>query len=234
MHEMNRQRSATGTRVVTLVLALIVVFASIVGITLATHAHPNSVQSKSSTSSSTGARDAETLRSNVSLGLVLVATIKPIQASQGENISVVAQVYNTLTTAVNVNATSMTNPAFGPCQQGFATGVHVYSGNYSYVEIFNNRSQPAQLLLYDPSLAYTCPEVFTFSYSFSPQSDVAVVQPSGLKGASEPVNETSVLSGYWTGSGKNDTYKVFPPGIYTIVVYDAWGQKVVGYLQVTS
>jgi hypothetical protein len=232
-----RQRSATGTSRIALVLVLIVMVAAVVGITLAAGPNPKAVRSEtsantSSTATATGP-SAETLSSNVSLGLELIATITPTQASPGGNFSVSAQVYNTLSSPVNVTADSMVNPALGPCQQQVATGLYVYSGNYTYLELFNNRSQPATLLLYDPALNYTCPEVFTFDYSFSPQSDMAVVQAIGFKSAALPVNGTSVLSGYWAGSGQNYSYRAFPPGVYTVAVYDSWGEKVIGYFQVT-
>ncbi|HEV2390136.1 MAG TPA: hypothetical protein VGS04_05355 [Nitrososphaerales archaeon] len=227
-------RSKIGGMRDSLAVVLIVVIVAAAGIGLAALTHPKAGLSETTTSTASVGLNEVTLRSNVSLGLQLVATIKPIQASLGQNISVVAQVYNTLSTSVNVTTDSMGNPAFGPCQQRLATAVNVYSGNYSYGALFNNRSQPARLLLYDPSLAYTCPEVFSFNYSFSPNSDIALVQPDGPKGTAGPVNETSVLTGYWTGSGQNYTYKEFPPGTYTIVVFAAWGQKVIGYFRVTS
>ena len=91
------------------------------------------------------------------------------------------------------------------------------------------------MLLYNPALIYTCPEVFTFQYTFSPNSDVASVQPSGgLKSITGPVNETSVLQGYWTGSGQNYTFHTFSQGTYTVVVFDAWKQSAIGYFQVGS
>lgn len=230
-----KSRSNVGATTNSLAIVLIIVIVAAAGIFgLAVLTHPKARQSQTTASTTSSGPNQVALRSNVSLGLQLVATIKPIQASQGQNISVVAQVYNTLSAEVNVTTESITNPVFGPCQQRFATAVNVYSGNYSYGDLFNNRSQPARLLLYDPSLAYTCPEVFSFNYSFSPNSDIALVQPNGPKGTVGPVNETSVFSGYWTGSGQNYSYKEFPPGVYTIVVSAAWGQKVIGYFRVTS
>jgi YVTN family beta-propeller protein len=142
---------------------------------------------------------------------------------------VVAQVYDVLSTVVVANATSMDNPANGPCEQGQATGVEVYQGSYSAA----NLSAAKALLLYDPGLTYTCPEVFTFTYTFSPDSDVAAVQADqGPKNTTGPVNETSTLQGYWVGSGQSYTLRTFPPGTYTVVAFDAWGQKALGYFQV--
>ncbi|MDG7015991.1 MAG: hypothetical protein JRM82_01295, partial [Nitrososphaerota archaeon] len=174
-----------------------------------------------------------TLNSTTSVdGLKLSAPFNS-SAVQGRNFTVTAEVINTLPRVVNVNATSMTNPADGPCQQGLATGVKVYQGNYTVANV----SQATELLLYNPSLTYTCPAVFTFHYSFSPNSDIATMQ--SVLGGSQvgknttgPIKESSVLSGYWSGSGQSYTFSVFPPGDYTMVVFDAWGQTVVDRFQV--
>lgn len=169
------------------------------------------------------------IRSNISLGLELTATITPTVLTEGQNISIVAEINNTLSKIVKVNATSLANPAYGPCQQGFATSIRIYSGNYSYTELFNNRSQPMPLLLYNPSLIYTCPEVFNFRYTFNPKSAIATIQPGN---ETKVVRESSVVGGYWTSSGQTYTFHDFQPGKYTVVVYDAWGQQLIGYFQV--
>ena len=85
-------------------------------------------------SQKTSSSGSSTIQSNVTGGLQLTATIKPVVAQQGNNISVTALVYDTLSTPVVVNATSMDNPADGPCQQGLATGVEVYQGSYTQRE----------------------------------------------------------------------------------------------------
>jgi hypothetical protein len=173
-----------------------------------------------------------TVSSNVTDGLRLTATIYPINVPQGTNVTVTAQVNNTLSREVEANATSMADPAEGPCQQGLATGVRVYKG----WDTPANLSKATELLLYNPSLVYLCPAVLAFQYSFAPDSDIATVQ--GILGGSRgsnttgPVNETSILSGYWTGSGSQYAFQTFPQGSYTVVVFDAWGQTAIGHLQV--
>ncbi len=131
----------------------------------------------------------------------------------------------------------MSNPAYGPCEQDFASSVRVYSGNYSYVELFNNRTQPTPLLLYNPSLVYTCPAVFAFSYAFHPMSATATVQAflGGMesgKNQTRLVKEVSVVGGYWTGAGQTYAFHAFQAGDYTVVVYDAWGHQLIGYFRV--
>jgi hypothetical protein len=188
----------------------------------------DSSKPSTSSSSSTAAATNTSFSSNVTDGLRLSATIDPTVVDQGGNLTVTAEVSNTLPTDVSVNATSMTNPAYGPCQQDFATGIHVYEGSYTSANI-------SKLLLYNPSLIYTCPEVFTFHYYFSPESDVATVHTTGAPGnTTGPISEASTVNGYWTGSGQNYAFQPFPLGTYTIEVFDAWGQTTIGHFQVST
>jgi hypothetical protein len=172
------------------------------------------------------------VHSSVRLGLELTATITPAFLAEGQNVTIVAEVNNTSSSNVEANTTSVVNPAEGPCAQGFFTSLDVYSGNLSYNQLFNNRSNPSPLRLYNPSLVYTCPRMFNFTYVFYPHGAVARIQSDAGNGT-KAVRETSVIGGYWTGSGQNYAFHSFPPGEYTVVVYDAWGsQKLIGYFQV--
>jgi hypothetical protein len=174
--------------------------------------------------------DRSAIYSNVTDGLQLTAMIDRSAVLQGQNLTVTAQVYNTLPIGLVMNATSMDNPAYGPCQQDFATGIDVYEGHYTSV----NLSKATELLLYNPSLTYACPRPFTFQYSFPPNSDVATIHTygGGAGNTTGPVNETSQASGYWTGSGQSYNFTAFPQGTYTVVAFDAWGQNAIGYFQV--
>ncbi len=178
---------------------------------------------------------SRTTHSPVGNGLELTATIKEVFIPEGQNLTVVVEVNNTLSTPLRVDTPSMVNPTYGPCQQGFATRISVYSGNYTYLELFNNRSNPTPLLLYNPSLIYTCPAVFNFQYTFEPNSAVATIN-SSLGGYhridTRLVNETSVVAGYWVQTPIGYQFKRFPIGVYTVVASDAWGDKAIGYFQV--
>jgi hypothetical protein len=222
------------------VLVIAVIVVAVVTLALMTTSQATSKSETNTTTSSTtnsatsSYGNASTIRSNVTNGLQLVATISPTDSPSGTNISVAAQVYNTLPTQVVVNATSIDNPADGPCQQGLASGVEAYQGTYTSANI----SSAEQLTLYNPSLPYLCPAAFTFTYTFSPNSDNATFEafqggngPIG-KNTVGPVKETSILAGYWTGSGQNYTFHTFPQGKYTVVVFDVWKQSAIGYFQV--
>jgi hypothetical protein len=171
------------------------------------------------------------ISSNTTDGLQLVARIVPLITSQPQNITVVAVVNNTLSSSVTVNATSLENPVHGPCSQEFATGVRVYAEH----DTFANLSKASELLLFDPSLEYPCVTVQIYQYTFSPRSDIAnVTWSSSSSLGTRAVNETSTLTGYWIASeeGGNYSFHLFPRGNYTILVFDAWGQEVLGYFEI--
>jgi len=143
----------------------------------------------------------------------LAASVEPGTATPGRNITVVATVSDALSTSVQLESQALTNPAYGPCEQSFITYVDVYYGHYAS----SNLSGAKPLLLYDPSGLYACPTAGFYRYTFTP---------------GQPVNETSVVGGYWTGSGQSYAFQPFQQGDYTVVVSDAWGQRVYGYFAV--
>jgi len=165
--------------------------------------------------------------------LQLTANVLPVNATPGQNISVIANVYNSLPYNVTLNVISIVNPSEGPCAQNQATAAEVYSGHYTFANISN----ATPLLLYNASQVYLCPAQFHFTYTFLPNSDNATVvtlPPFSLPTVSEIVNETSILSGYWTKSGNSSyTFQDFGPGQYSVLVMDAWGQEVICYFRVS-
>jgi hypothetical protein len=100
--------------------------------------------------------NSSVIYSPIAGGLLLSAVIQPTAAPYGQIVTVVASVRDLLSTNIQVNGSALDNPVYGPCAQAFATGAHVYSGRYSSANV----SQASQLLLYNPSLIYTCPAAF--------------------------------------------------------------------------
>ena len=139
----------------------------------------------------------------------LSAAIQPTVASLGQNITIIATVLDVGSTTFEMNTTGLVNPVYGPCAQAFATGVYAYSGYYSSANV----SQANQLLIYNPNLIHLCPTQSIFHHTFSPLSGMT---------------EVSVLTGYWTGS----SFQPFPAGVYTMSVFDAYGQVAIGHFQV--
>ncbi len=168
------------------------------------------------------------IQSTTNNGLELTATI----LTKGQNVSVSAEVNNTLSTYLKVDTMSMSNPAYGPCQRGIVTGIRVFLGRYS----IDNISKAQELPLYNPSSIYLCPMAYSYSYDFSPNSAIAAVTSfygdTPQSNWTRIVQENSVVTGYWTGSGQNYAFNSFVPGTYTILTYDAWGNDVILYFQV--
>jgi len=186
-----------------------------------------------SVSTTTLTKEATTATSTVQ-GLQLLASVRPSSLAVGQNVTIVAEVYNSLQTNVTINAGEITNPSQEPCGLGVVpTGIRVYSGHYT----FTNLSAASPLLLYNDSLAVPCFVVFNNTYTFQPNSDNATVSSLGAS-IKWVANETISLSGYWTtglvaGPSSKLFSQNFEPGPYTVLVFDAWGQQLIEYFEVT-
>jgi len=172
-------------------------------------------------------------------GLQLDASVFPENTTVGQNVSILSEVYNSLPHNVTVNAISIVNPSIGPCAFGQAIAVSVYPGYYS----FANVSSATSLLLYNASLIFLCPAASNSTYTFLPNSDSAIVQyqaPFSSSPFPEMVNLTTNIGGYWNKSGTggfngtNYEFQYFNPGIYTVLVSDAWSQEVICYFRISS
>lgn len=150
--------------------------------------------------------------SNVSSGIQLSVVIQPTGQVYGGNYTVTAIITDVLSTDVRLNASELVDPLYGPCPLHVATGLYLYSGRLTAATI----STESPLQLYNPSLIYTCPTENAQQYSLNPGGNIT---------------ETSVISGYWTSFGQGYTHVGIPPGAYTVVVFDAWGQSIIGYFQ---
>jgi hypothetical protein len=157
-------------------------------------------------------------------GLEVSALIGPVRVATGQNITITVWVSNTLSRVVTVNATGIINPIAGPCVAGLE-GAEVYQGNYTA----SNLPPRGGLFFYNPTGIYACPTEIGSQISFSPNSDIATIG-----GYSGPEQSTSELSGYYAGSGQNYAFTQFPPGVYTVKVFDAWNQVAIGYFEITT
>jgi hypothetical protein len=155
------------------------------------------------------------VNSSVSNGLEVSALIGPVHVATGQNIAITIWVSNTLSRVVTVNATGITNPIVGPCPIELQ-GAEVYQGNYTASTL----PPGGGLFFYNPTGIYSCPTTIESQFSFSPNSDIAT--------------STSELSGYYAGSGQNYAFTQFPPGVYTVKVFDAWHQVAIGHFEVTG
>lgn len=116
--------------------------------------------------------------------------------------------------------------------ENYPLGMAVLKGYYAST----NFSSASSLHLWDPTLPnQACPGAPgpAHSYLFSPQSDVALPNPSFL-GNSQVMKGVFDINGYWTGSGFNiGVFHYFEPGIYTLFAADEWGDFLFLYFTVS-
>jgi hypothetical protein len=89
----------------------------------------------------------------------------------------------------------------------------------------SNYTSASALTLYDPGVTYLCPTVSASIpyFLFSPLSDDASFSFSSGQNNSYLLSADYSVTGYWTGSG---IFHQFPPGVYTALVEDEWGNVV--------
>ncbi len=114
------------------------------------------------------------------------------------------------------------NP-FAPCGAPAQVGFGILQGYYDQ----SNYSKAIALILYNVSETFSCTTFAfgVFTYSFQPQSDVVeLLNSSGTPLFNESISINGQFGGYWhVGSSASD-YEDFPPGAYTVIAADEWGQ----------
>jgi hypothetical protein len=92
----------------------------------------------------------------------------------------------------------------------------------------SNYTSAGAFTLYDTGEVYPCPtSIAPLPYLlFAPLGDnVTFIFSSGQKGG-YLVSASYSVTGYWTGSGTTASFHQFPPGTYTVLVEDEWGNVV--------
>jgi len=168
---------------------------------------------------------------NSTLGLSLELFAAPSNGSLG-NLSISAEVVGARNVSTNVtdeNNWPYVADSFGPCGAPGHVAFGIFQGYYDQSNYTNANS----LLLYNPSVTYSCTTFAfgIFTYSFQPHSDVAeLLNSSGVPVFNESISTGGLIAGYWQEGG---TYQVFPAGNYTIMAADEWGQVAFLHFTVT-
>jgi hypothetical protein len=104
----------------------------------------------------------------------------------------------------------------------------VVQGDYGQ----NNYTSSRALPFYDPSILNLCGEVEflggPYAFAFQPLSDAFSFPIGSAQPENGPASVTITTSGYWT-SGQNGVaaaFIPFPPGAYTVIGADEWGDVV--------
>ena len=165
--------------------------------------------------------------------LELTAKVFPENITTGENVSIVAEVYNSLPETVAVEAASISDLSEAWCPFSSPTAVTLYSGRYT----FSNITGAVFLLQYNGEIQGACSTPTPIGYTFLPNSDEANLQsmpPNNLRLPPTAINKTTSLEGYWGNlAGEVPTFQPFPLGLYTVLVSDAWGQETLCYFTVS-
>ena len=164
----------------------------------------------------------------------LFAKVAPVFVVQGGSVSIEVGVYNPLPAQVSLSFNDSSNPSEFGCASG-PVFLRVFAGHY----IFANLSLTSPLLLYNASIIPPCPAPLSYALTFAPNSDQALsVIRNWNYSETLTFNDTTVLSGYWincclSGPGASYILEPFPPGPYTVLAYDSWGQQEIAYFEVT-
>ena len=121
------------------------------------------------------------------------------------------------------------------CPGSFPFGLDIFQGHYD----FSNLSSAVPLALDNFTFPFPCFVGFNSTLDFGPHSDSAV--DSNFLGTDyHQVNYTIVYSGYYVPTNSTDgsgmlVYKHhdFPPGQYTVKLFDQWDQTLLAYFRVT-
>lgn len=150
-----------------------------------------------------------------------------IGSNGGTNITISAEESNLLDLVNNVTTANAwpfpdtDSLACGNYDQ-FPIQYAVLQGSYGT----NNYTLGSPLTLYDTAIAYPCPTIATPApyLLFGPLSDNASRYfPQGQEEENFTVSANYSVTGYWTGSQSTAAYHQFPPGTYTVLAEDEWG-----------
>jgi hypothetical protein len=163
--------------------------------------------------------------------LELIAGVSPSVVKSGQNVTVNWGVYNPLSTAVEVNVPIYENRYLSPCPLYIVpTTFDIYSGHLSS----SNLTSATPLLLYNASIAIPCFAGADSTLTFQPHSDRATVNTLNSTMMAS-MNYTTNYRGYWTGGfSTGSSFNAFPPGMYTVMFNDTWGQQELRYFAVHS
>jgi hypothetical protein len=171
-------------------------------------------------------------------GLSLSVSLDAKTYQSGYAITIIITEYNTLSETNKIPAAAkwpIQGLSDGICgTEDFPFGVAIFQGNYTA----DNISTGTPLILDDPNvIVQGCmPSVFNVTaYNFKPSSDIASLKGDALDGSTTFEMSTKFTAGiYWVGSLPNAVQQFYPPGVYTVVAGDEWGNMVILHFTVTN
>lgn len=177
---------------------------------------------------------------NDTLGLNFSMTLNSTVLNSGQSISITFDEWNFLDSFNNVTASgnwSYSDFQGSPCYSGPALpnlpfSIAIVQGYYTESNLTGTISLP---ILSPPGAWYSCPLMGgpPTEFDFYPTSDRVIVCAPEFSGPPSFINESATqtlsFNGYYAPYNFNGTTQTinFPPGVYTVVGGDEWGQLVV-------
>ena len=161
--------------------------------------------------------------------LAIFGSVSPPSIASGQNVTLNFGVFNPLPTAITVNLSPFYDPYLTGCPvSGRPDAWGLFPGHVT----FSNLSSAKSLLLYNASMPLLCFAGANSTFVFQPDSDVALVTAFN-RTLTLTWDHTQNYSGYWVPSSNGDyRFEVFPPGQYTALFFDVWGQQLLEYFAV--
>jgi hypothetical protein len=224
-------------KIIAVLLLLLILLTAVAGCIT-----PTSQSSSSNTSNITmlpivtNANGVNSAISKSKHGLSLSLTLLTSTYQPGQEVTIVINEYNTLSTTNNIPASNkwpLKGLNLDPCNPLSATlGVALFQGYYSFSDLFT----ATPLVIFAPSKVHCPIEYIPVSYSFKPSSDIANIAidsdpPSKLK--EQQIRADITIEGYWNTSDVNASFINLSPGVYTIVGGDEWGALAVLHFTVS-
>ncbi|MDA4123712.1 MAG: hypothetical protein OK456_11085 [Thaumarchaeota archaeon] len=212
---MDSPESRSRARLAASVVLLVVIGASLIGAAYLRIGQSGTSTTSTSSASSTLSRFGTGLKLNLQ-----VSTNATGALSISVNETNLLDRANNVTTADNWPYPNTSSLPCGNFEQ-FPIEYAMLQGNYNA----GNYTSASALAMYDPGLFLPCPTAIALPayLLFAPLGDNASY-PSGQ--GSFLVSASCSVTGYWTGSGNTAAFQQFPPGIYTVLAEDEWGNVV--------
>jgi len=167
-------------------------------------------------------------------GLSLSLSTDRTTYQHGQEVSIILDEKNTLSTTNNVPATDNLPSEFMsgfPNEPSFPLGLAILRGNY----IGSSYSTVTPLIIFSPSEVYAgTTAIAPTSYSFSPFIDVATLSGGGYNSSNAIRLHIEISVNGYRPNNESASSHNFEPGVYTVVAGDEWGTLVVLHFTVTN
>jgi hypothetical protein len=171
-------------------------------------------------------------------GLSLSLSLDSTTYQPSQQITIVIDEMNTLSSSNNVHASNdwaLNGLTLNNCGiEYYPFGILIFRGYCTS----SNISKATSLYFYDHIIDHGCQSIANFSdYIFTPKSDLASSVFNETIHSYTPLKYEITTNGYWpvyAAPNYNYSFSTFEPGIYTVVAGDEWGAMVILHFTVSN